>query len=59
MSIHGTYGTGTCENPECKKGKKFTKTAPHQKHCCEECRNHHTYLRTVKPRRDEERMGGK
>ncbi len=56
MAISGeTYGEGTCANPDCK--KRFTKSAPHQDHCCDQCRNHHTYLRTVLPKR--KKLAGK
>ncbi len=56
MAISGeTYGDGTCGNPDCK--KRFTKKAPHQEHCDERCRMHHTNLRTVLPRR--KKLAGK
>lgn len=49
MSINGTYGEHTCENPDCR--ERFTKKAPQQRCCSIECRNHRTYIRTVLPMR--------
>lgn len=46
-----------CANPEC--GRRFDPVprAPHMAHCSDGCRNHHTYLRTVLPRR--QKLAGK
>ena len=45
----GKYDKLECENPECR--KKFVPETPWQRHCCEECRNHCTYLRVTLPKR--------
>lgn len=49
MSINGSYGEHTCENPDCR--ERFTKKAPQQRCCSTECRNHRTYVKTVLPMR--------
>lgn len=38
-----------CKNPDC--GRMFTPVVPWKGHCSDECRNHHTYLRTTLPKR--------
>lgn len=45
----GKYEKTECENPECR--KKFVPETPWQRHCCEECRNHCTYMRVTLPKR--------
>jgi len=44
-----------CKNPDC--GKMFTPVVPWKDHCSDECRNHHTYLRSTLPKR--QRMSGR
>lgn len=45
----GDYKEKNCGNPEC--AELFKPVTPWQDHCCDECRYHCKYLRTVIPRR--------
>lgn len=45
----GLCGERSCANPDCR--GNFHKKTPWQRHCSLTCRNRHTYLRTVLPRR--------
>ena len=45
----GKYDPIVCENPECE--KKFVPETPWQRHCCQDCRNHCTYIRVTLPKR--------